>query len=195
MNPLSSHPPRTPRASLVVAHSHVYGTNVYENGEEKQEQSVVVDEGEEEEDKIPHFQPKVRKEDVWREIIITSVGRDKAFVSLFFLIHGFGIFAHACVDVQKKLIQYSIRVYLFFHFSLSTSPLLRKTPRPLWEKEFTKRLTSTASGLSFTRFTSRCAKLYNFEIDMFTPQEMSPSIQLVDTTHDNNGPTNRPLFF
>jgi hypothetical protein len=169
MNPLSSHPPRTPRASLVVAHSHVYGTNVYENGEEKQEQSVVVDEGEEEEDKIQHFQPKVRKEDVWREIIITSVGRDKAFVSLFFLIHGFGIFTHACVDVQKKLIQYSIRVYLFFHFSLSTSPLLRKTPRPLWEKEFTKRLTSTASGLSFTRFTSRCAKLYNFGIDMFTP--------------------------
>jgi hypothetical protein len=61
----------------------VYGTNVYENGEEKQEQSVVVDEGEEEEDKIQHFQPKVRKEDVWREIIITSVGRDKAFVSFF----------------------------------------------------------------------------------------------------------------
>jgi hypothetical protein len=59
----------------------VYGTNVYENGEEKQEQSVVVDEGEEEEDKVQHFQPKVRKEDVWREIIITSVGRDKAFVS------------------------------------------------------------------------------------------------------------------
>jgi hypothetical protein len=62
----------------------VYGTESYEDGQEKNEQSVVVDEEEEEENKIQHFQPKVRKEDVWREIIITSVGRDKAFVSVFF---------------------------------------------------------------------------------------------------------------
>jgi len=64
----------------------VYGTDVYENREEKKEQSAVVDEGEEEEeeDKVQLFQPKVRKEDIWRELIITSVGRDKAFVSIFF---------------------------------------------------------------------------------------------------------------
>jgi len=87
MNPLSPHPPRTPRASLVVAHSHVYGTDIYESAEEQKEQSIVVDEGvdedEEEEDNVQHLRRKVRKEDIWREMIITSVGRDKAFVGIF----------------------------------------------------------------------------------------------------------------
>ncbi|KIM91036.1 hypothetical protein PILCRDRAFT_161426 [Piloderma croceum F 1598] len=169
MNPLSSHPPRTPRASLVVAHSHVYGTNVYENGEEKKEQSVV-DEGEDEEDKVQHFQPKVRKEDVWREIIITSVGRDKAF----------------------KLIQYSIRVYLFFHFSLSTSPLLRKTTRPLWEKEFTKRLASTASGLSFTR---KCLLLFNWLTPLTTIMAQQTVPYSSERSSEGSKPSRKPLIY
>src|ERR1700692_419671 len=72
MNPLSSHPPRTPRASLIASHSHVYGTDIYENTEEKQEQSIDVDEDMDEVN-VKDVQRKVRKEDIWREIILTSV--------------------------------------------------------------------------------------------------------------------------
>ena len=83
MNPLSSHPPRTPRASLIAAHSHVYGTDIYESTEEKQEQSMDAEAYvDEEEVNVNDIQRKVRKEDIWREIILTSVGRDKAFVSI-----------------------------------------------------------------------------------------------------------------
>jgi len=152
MNPLSSHPPRTPRTSLIIAsHSHVYGTDIYEDAEEKQPQSIDVDEDvDEEEVNVKDLQHKVHKEDIWREMILTSNGRDKAFVSS----QQHMVFSaptHYCIDPQKKLIQYSIRVYLFFHFSLTTSSLLRKISRPPWEKELIKRLTSTMSGLSFTR--------------------------------------------
>jgi len=47
--------------------------------------------------------------------------------------------------------QYSIRVYLLFHLSVTTTSLLRARARPHWEKELVQRLTSTMSGLSFTR--------------------------------------------
>lgn len=79
MNPLSSHPPRTPRASLIVTHSQVYGTDIYEDAEGKREQSIDVEE--EIDDEAVNVQHQVRKEDIWREIILTSTGRDKAFVS------------------------------------------------------------------------------------------------------------------
>lgn len=84
MNPLSSHPPRTPRASLVASHSHVYGTNIYESSEEKEDSGDMGEDVEEKDDKVLDIRPKVRKEDIWREMILTSVGRDKAFVGILY---------------------------------------------------------------------------------------------------------------
>jgi hypothetical protein len=61
----------------------VYGTDIYESTEEKQEQSMGAEAYvDEEEVNVNDIQRKVLKEDIWREIILTSVGRDKAFVSI-----------------------------------------------------------------------------------------------------------------
>ncbi|GLB33638.1 putative peroxisomal biogenesis factor 11 (PEX11) [Lyophyllum shimeji] len=137
MNPLSAHPPRTPRSSIVANKSavHVYGQAFHDPADDTE--PLVVDkedvreteEDEEEEDKSKVEGVRVRKEEVWRDLFLTSNGRDKAF----------------------KLIQYSIRLYLLFHTSISTTRLLRRPTRPQWEAELVKRLSSTASGLSFTR--------------------------------------------
>lgn len=72
--------------------------------------------------------PRVLKREVWRDILLKSDGRDKAF----------------------KLIQFSIRVYLWFH--------LKVIPQK-YGGEFNKRLKSTASGLSLTR---KCLILFNW---------------------------------
>ncbi|KAJ7179833.1 hypothetical protein C8R43DRAFT_1083966 [Mycena crocata] len=137
MNPLSSHPPRTPRTS-VSSSSHVYGASIYETKEEPQEPPIdEEDELEEGTELLKQAELRVRKEEVWREMFLTSNGRDKAF----------------------KLIQYSLRVYLLFHTSLGTSRLLRRPTRPPWEKEMVKRLSSTVDGLSFTR---KCLLLFNW---------------------------------
>ncbi|KAF8076216.1 hypothetical protein FPV67DRAFT_1712699 [Lyophyllum atratum] len=119
MNPLSAHPPRTPRPSIISTNSavHVYDQAIYEPNDDTE--PVVVDKED--------F--RVRKEEVWRDLFLTSNGRDKAF----------------------KLIQYSIRLYLLFHTSISASRILRRSTRPALEVELVKRLQSTASGLSFTR--------------------------------------------
>ena len=53
---------------------------------------------------------------------------------------------------NQKLIQYSIRLGLVFHLSITTSRLLRRPTRSPLELDVLKRLQSTASGLSFTRF-------------------------------------------
>lgn len=80
MNPLSSHPPRTPRTSIISS-SHIYGTSIYESKDETQEQSTVEDEEpDEEEDKVKEAESKIRKEEIWKEMFLTSNGRDKAFV-------------------------------------------------------------------------------------------------------------------
>jgi hypothetical protein len=80
MNPLSSHPPRTPRTS-VISSSHSYSTSIYESKDEKQEQLTVEDEElDEAEDQAKEAEYKIRKEEVWREMFLTSNGRDKAFV-------------------------------------------------------------------------------------------------------------------
>uniref|UniRef100_A0A0W0FCF0 Uncharacterized protein n=1 Tax=Moniliophthora roreri TaxID=221103 RepID=A0A0W0FCF0_MONRR len=131
INPLSSHPPRTPRTS-VASTSTLYRTSIYESREEKQQEEAEEQDEEEEvvEEELPQDSTaRIRREDVWREMVRTSEGRDKAF----------------------KLIQYSIRVYLFFHAGVSANRLLRNAAQRPWVKEIIKRLTSTMSGLSFTR--------------------------------------------
>lgn len=79
MNPLSSHPPRTPRTS-VVSGPHVYGGDIYTPKEEVVEQQPEYF-SEDEDDKVQQeAKSSVRKEDIWREMLKTSYGRDKAFV-------------------------------------------------------------------------------------------------------------------
>jgi len=137
MNPLSPHPPRTPRPSIISTNSavHVYGQAIYEPNDDTDPVAVdkedvqETEEEDEEEHKSKVGAVRVRKEEVWRDLFLTSNGRDKAF----------------------KLIQYSIRLYLLFHTSISVSRLLRRPTRPIWDVELVKRLHSTASGLSFTR--------------------------------------------
>jgi hypothetical protein len=82
MNPLSLHPPRTPRNSVISSGSHIYGANIYQNNEEPKELSLTTEvELDEEEDKVKEPESRIRKEEVWREMFLTSNGRDKAFVS------------------------------------------------------------------------------------------------------------------
>lgn len=71
INPLSMHPPRTPRTSLVTPRP-------------KEEEAAEEEEEEEEEDEEEleaRAGKRVRKEEVWREVLATSKGRDKALVS------------------------------------------------------------------------------------------------------------------
>lgn len=80
MNPLSSHPPRTPRASLVSSQAHVYAADTYESTEEPEKSLVVDEEFDENEERAKEIARRVRKEDIWREMLSTSRGRDKIFV-------------------------------------------------------------------------------------------------------------------
>ena len=84
MNPLSSHPPRTPRTSLMSNGSHVFGTDVYDTKEDAQVThsfEIEVDESESEDgEKAESGRARVRREDVWRELLKSANGRDKAFV-------------------------------------------------------------------------------------------------------------------
>jgi hypothetical protein len=69
MNPLSSHPPRTPRASLISSY-------------EVSQPEVEIEKPDEDEDQNEGSEPAAEALQVWREIFITSSGRDKAFVRL-----------------------------------------------------------------------------------------------------------------
>lgn len=89
MNPLSSHPPRTPRTSVISSSTYVYGASVYEDApshamaekvEVKEEVYDPADEPDDDDAETAAASKRVRREDVWREMIITSDGRDKAFV-------------------------------------------------------------------------------------------------------------------
>ncbi|KAG6837948.1 hypothetical protein H0H93_008342 [Arthromyces matolae] len=137
MNPLSSHPPRTPRTSNVSSSSALNAQaprSIYEKEETtaplEDHTKEELDENDIEEHPASKLVPiQISSEEVWRDLLLTTNGRDKAF----------------------KLIQYSIRLYLLFHTTISGTRLLRQEKRPLWDAELVKRLRSTYSGLSFTR--------------------------------------------
>lgn len=80
MNPLSHHPPRTPRQSVTA--SSAYGTEVYNPLDETPEtKELYEDESEDEDDKArTQAEGTVRKEEIWRDLLTTSNGRDKALV-------------------------------------------------------------------------------------------------------------------
>lgn len=79
MNPLSQHPPRTPRASIVSSH-HVYGGDIYTPKEENIEDQPEYFTDDEEDKTHQEARKKVRREAIWRDMLKTSYGRDKAFV-------------------------------------------------------------------------------------------------------------------
>ncbi|RPD61907.1 hypothetical protein L226DRAFT_487136 [Lentinus tigrinus ALCF2SS1-7] len=141
MNPLSSHPPRTPRTSIMSNGSHVFGTDVYDTKEDAQvTHTFEADESaseSEDGEKVGADHPRVRKEEVWRELLKSANGRDKAL----------------------KLLQYSMKMYLVFHFAITASPAFRGRNRPGWEAELTHRLKSGIAGFSLTR---KCLILFNW---------------------------------
>jgi len=69
--------------------------------------------------------------------------------------------------------QYSIRLCLLLHNSVASSRLLRTSARPSWDLELTKRLNSTANGLSFTR---KLLLLFNWlsPLTVITAQQSVP---------------------
>ena len=95
MNPLSPHPPRTPRTSIVSpGESYIYGSDLYSSAsstqEERHEKPAISEEPVEEEEvaeEVPEEQvnsaavKRVKAPEVWREVLKSSSGRDKAFVS------------------------------------------------------------------------------------------------------------------
>lgn len=87
MNPLSSHPPRTPRTSIVPNSSSTYSNGKYKDSNEDNQEKVDVEDIEidEEEESVKSAERRIRKEEVWREVFLTSVGRDKALVRMMML--------------------------------------------------------------------------------------------------------------
>jgi hypothetical protein len=75
INPLSSHPPRTPRTSILNAS---FEKEMYTSAEEHDERPL--DDDEDVAKLESSAGKRVRKEDVWREMLSTSTGRDKALV-------------------------------------------------------------------------------------------------------------------
>ncbi|KAF7433234.1 hypothetical protein PC9H_005184 [Pleurotus ostreatus] len=137
MNPLSSHPPRSPHVSLISsASSRPQHTNftgdIYSDGLDPvavEAASSSVEDMDPEEERVKGAEDNVKVAEIWREMILTSNGRDKSF----------------------KLIQYSIRLYLFFHTGITTSRFLSSRVRPPWEAPLVTRLDKAASHFSFTR--------------------------------------------
>ena len=86
MNPLSSHPPRTPRTSVISSQTHgVYGYEPFGSSEDTRVPTRTYEEdtenGDEQDDKArAAAESRVTKEEIWREVLLTSNGRDKAFV-------------------------------------------------------------------------------------------------------------------
>lgn len=91
MNPLSAHPPRTPRPST-AAQSH-FGNNTATSYDEKSEgtekgadeDTPEEEEEDEESERVVEAEKKVGRHEVWRDMLATSGGRDKAFVRMSYL--------------------------------------------------------------------------------------------------------------
>ena len=82
MNPLSAHPPRTPKSSVNTTNSMPFSHSDSKKevmDEQASEIDVEVDNDDEAQEKIP-AKIQVRAQDVWREFLKTSGGRDKALV-------------------------------------------------------------------------------------------------------------------
>lgn len=153
MNPLSAHPPRTPRPST-AAQSHFTTTSVglYDDKSEDQttEKGVAGDAGNEDEEvdeeseRVVDADKKVGRHEVWRDMLVTSEGRDKAFVRIASFPASAAALTHSG---RQKLMQYSILVYLRLH-----TKLLFRNSKAAWQQGLVGRLESARGGFSFTRY-------------------------------------------
>jgi hypothetical protein len=83
MNPESAHPPRTPRTSVTTTTPFSFQASAEDEGTEDGPTELEIEVDEEEEDyqeKKSAASNQVHTQEVWRELLGTSTGRDKAFV-------------------------------------------------------------------------------------------------------------------
>ncbi len=82
MNPESAHPPRTPRTSVTTTTPFSSQASAENEGTEDDptELEIEVDEEEEDSQEKSAAKNQVHTQEVWRELLETSTGRDKAFV-------------------------------------------------------------------------------------------------------------------
>ncbi|KAI9510425.1 hypothetical protein F5148DRAFT_976680 [Russula earlei] len=138
MNPLSAHPPRTPRTSVATSPFDPQADAEKEETEEyPHELEVELDEEEDEIQEKSAAQTRIHAQAVWREMLETSAGRDKTF----------------------KIIQYSMKVYLLFHNAVSRRMPIQGDRRRAFEAGLLLRLGSAVSGLSLTR---KCLIMFNW---------------------------------
>lgn len=170
MNPHSAHPPRTPRTSIISPNASVYTPEVYTSHEEMEERPTDLEQeiDDDEDTAKVNAKARVRKEEIWREMLKTSNGRDKAF----------------------KLMQYSLRVYLLFHYSLLRRSSRKRTD---WGAGLVKRLESTVSGLSLTR---KCLILFNWlsPLTSIMAEHSAAPIYPPDKPSNTKEPSPRPLL-
>ena len=103
-----------------------------------------VEEVDEESACVVEAEKKVGRHEVWRDMLVTSAGRDKAFVGIAHLSASAAVLTHSG---RQKLMQYSIRVYLLLH-----TKLLFRNSKAAWQQGPVRRLESARSGFSFTRY-------------------------------------------
>lgn len=127
--------------------NNVYGVQVYASTEPDTEkepmQEVEVDE---EDERMKKRAARVRREAIWKEMLKTSIGRDKAFVG----IHNLWLLS-ILIQHGQKVIQYGLKLYLLFRASLGAARLLRKPLPGTWDHGMVSRLDTTISKLSLSR--------------------------------------------
>ena len=84
MNPLSAHPPRTPKTSVNTSSSMPFGSHadaIKVDAEDRatEPDGELDDDDEGAQEKSP-AKNQIQAQDVWRELFTTSGGRDKALV-------------------------------------------------------------------------------------------------------------------
>ncbi|KAI0269236.1 hypothetical protein BC834DRAFT_865397 [Gloeopeniophorella convolvens] len=172
MNPLSAHPPRTPRTSIMASNAAPFTSEAHNGTEEPDEPPLHIEEepydGEETEKKSS-AKERVRTEDVWREMFKTSVGRDKAF----------------------KLVQYSMKVYLFFHYAISRRIPVQGGKKAAFEAELLKRLESTTAKLSLTR---KCLIMFNWLSPLTAILAEHSASPVYPTAGTKSAPRRKPLL-
>jgi len=112
----------------------------------------------------------IRQSEVWRDMIATSNGRDKAL----------------------KLIQYSLKFYLLLHRTLAGDMRRRVQPRTLrrWETSIMARITPAIAGLSLVR---KCLLLFNWLEPLNSITKVEDSISYGGSSSSKGAP--QPLLY
>jgi hypothetical protein len=159
INPLS---PRTPRTSTISSSSyvplsaslsqHTHTLSHVSVDEHQPHEQLVIHEDDLDSvggQPAPVHVHRVGKEEIWREIVKSSNGRDKA------LVRGPCQLQYEAVKpfFAQKLIQYSLKLSTTFHQALNATAVLRR-PRgqSIWETDILARVNATVAGLSLTRY-------------------------------------------